>query len=92
MLDKLTLHDDYSSANPKKAGLKNIIAHMHSHPDILLRNERVSMGDKGKRPYHMYVYFPDSKNLYNVSKSGTKYIRNIGNNYTRFYFGTLNHK
>ena len=80
---------------------------MHSHPGTALRNEKSSMGDygltyqpgsdfgrkiSGKRPYNMYVYFPESKNIYNISKYKTSYIRNIGDDYKRFYFGTLNYR
>jgi RHS repeat-associated protein len=40
-----------------------------------------------------YTYFPKSGNLFVVRKYGEPaYIRKIGNNYKRFFFGTLNTK
>ncbi|HYX08900.1 MAG TPA: RHS repeat-associated core domain-containing protein, partial [Bacteroidales bacterium] len=92
----------------KTVGLSNVNASLHSHPDILLQHERSSMGAAigggyypgsdwgnkiaGSRPYYMAVYFPDSKNIYSISKYKISFIRNIGNDYKRFYYGALNHK
>lgn len=37
-----------------------------------------------------YVYFPKSTRVYNVEKQKPRFIRTIGTDYRRFYFGTLN--
>ena len=81
------------------------VASIHSHPDIPANNydERYSMRNDwddtkyevNTYEYHHrmnYVYFPNSKNLYHVEYGGVRYIRCIGEDYRRFYFGTLNHK
>lgn len=39
-----------------------------------------------------YVYFPKTQRLYNVEFEKPRYIRNIGNDYRRFFFGTLNNR
>jgi len=102
-----TIHDNENSPSAIGLGLSNTIASVHSHPGRTLADERSSMGDygstyqprsdlgkkiNGKRPYHMYVYFPNTKNLRYISGSGTSLIRNIGNDYKRFYFGVLNYR
>jgi len=74
---------------------------------ILPQHERSSMGQvsggayrrsdwgnkiAGNRPYDMSVYFPHTSNIYNISEYQITYIRNIRNDYKRFYYGTLNHR
>ena len=44
----------------------------------------------GKQTRMNYVYFPNSTRLYHVEYYGPRFIREINNNYKRFYFGTLN--
>lgn len=39
-----------------------------------------------------YIYFPKSKRLYYLGRTGYSIIRTIDNDYKRFYFGTLNHR
>jgi len=96
-----------SVSTPKAIGLSNINASLHSHPDILPQHERSSLGEAvggfysrsdwgnkiaGNRPYDMSVYFPHTGNIYNISEHQISYIRNVGNDYKRFYYGTLNHR
>ena len=67
-----------------------------------LSNVTVTMGDWesvlrdvrvfGKQIRMNYVYFPGSTRLYHVEYYGPRYIRTIGTDYRRFYFGTLNDK
>jgi RHS repeat-associated protein len=100
------IHQTVSS--PNAVGLSNENASLHSHPGILPRHELSSMGAAkgggyysysdwghkiaGIRPYDLSVYFPNTKNIYNISKYEILYIRNIGIDYKRFYYGTLNHR
>ena len=95
-------------SNPESVGLSNVNASLNSHPGQLLQHERSSMGVgrkggyyptsdwgqkiTGLRPYYSAVYFPNTKNLYSISKYEISYIRNIGNDFKRFYYGTLNHR
>jgi len=44
----------------------------------------------GKLGTPRYLYFPNSKNVFHVSSNGVSYIRNIGSDYSRLFFGTLN--
>ena len=44
----------------------------------------------GKQTRMNYVYFPNSTRLYHVEYYGPRFIREINNDYKRFYFGTLN--
>ena len=84
-----------------------IIAGIHSHPRIptTLSEEIGSMyGDRSITTRYInrgqqesglkYVYFPNSKNIYNINNRTAQpiFIRNAKGNYKRFYFGTLNSK
>lgn len=93
-------------ASPNSVGLSNINAHLHSHPNINLTGERFSMGEgytgynpysdwghkiEGTRPYPMYVYFPNSRNLYHISEYKISLNSRISN-YKDLYFGVFNHR
>ena len=82
------------------------IASVHSHPnqETSFYNEAYTMGyyggtypndyellREGRSPAYNYVYFPKSKNLYNVSLYSPTFIKKIYSPKS-FYFGTLNHK
>jgi hypothetical protein len=51
-------------------------------------NVRRQHREQGKQ-YSYYTYFPKSGRLWHVSRKGPAYIRNIGNNHKRFFFGTM---
>ena len=52
-------------------------------------NVRNDVNTNGKQTRYDYVYFPNSTRLYHVNYNGPAYIRTIGSNYKRFFFGTF---
>ena len=84
-----TLHDTGETHSPFTLGIsnpnKNVLLHIHSHPDIRVEkvSENYSMGGdyeravQRKATYSNQVYFPESSRLYNVTKEGIQYVKNI---------------
>ena len=100
-----TIHNEDSAGSWTDYGIEKPIASVHSHPGIPANvdDEIFSMSIDwlnvkndiviNKHQTRMnYVYFPKSKRLYHVEHSGYRYIRKITTGYSRFYFGTLNHR
>ncbi len=100
-----TIHDSDNAGGWEDYGLEKPDASVHSHPGIntSLGDELYSMGSdydnvvldvkkNGRQTRMNYVYFPATTRLYHVGRYGVQYIRDINNNYKRFYFGTLNNR
>lgn len=98
-----TKHDPDNSGNWVDYGLEKPGASVHSHPGINSevsdeiysmsfdwQNVKNDVAQNGRQTRMNYVYFPATTRLYHVGRYGVQYIRDINNNYKRFYFGTLN--
>ena len=83
------------------------IASIHSHPkeDTSYDNEIYTMGYSGgvipndyynaingNSPKYNYVYFPESRRLYNIELFRPRFIKKLSKSYRSLYFGTLNYK
>ena len=101
-----SIHNEISSASYQDYGITKRDASIHSHPNTETSwiEERISMGylqgrAKGDRkktylglsPKYNYVYFPNSKRLYNIEVQSPRFIKSI-RSYNDYYFGTLNIK
>lgn len=100
-----TYHHTNTAPKVSKYNFTNAqtLAHIHNHPgdnggtaageiDTMSGNRKIIKDYK--RSYYTYVYMSDSGNLWEIDTKTIKpnYIRNIKNNYKRFFFGTLNSK
>ena len=67
--------------------MKKIVESFHSWDVVKVDYETYS-----DRSRLNYIYFPKSKRLYYLGRTGYSIIRTIDNDYKRFYFGILNHR